>query len=89
MTEYEAEWMDSADVPILEEMRKDDVYEPEQIDDAKICRAPHASHRCRELSRRGLLDRPMPGIYELTDLGRRFLDGDLDSEERAALEIDD
>lgn len=77
------DWMEPADDDILELMREDDVFEPSQIDDEGICRGPHAAYRCRELAERGLLEKHMPGVYDITDLGERYLEGEVDAAELA------
>ena len=79
-----AEWMAPADDDILEAMRSDDVFTPDHIDDARICRGPHAAHRCRELAKRGLLKKFGVGMYDLTDLGERYLEGEVDPSELEA-----
>ncbi|MFB1066476.1 hypothetical protein [Natrinema sp. H-ect4] len=38
----------------------------------------HAGARCRELTKRGLVERVDRGVYQLTDLGQEFVDGELD-----------
>lgn len=77
-SEIDARWMESADRRILEFMREEDVFEPTQMDEEGICPAKYASYRCRELTKYGLLKRHMPGVYEVTDAGDRYLAGDLD-----------
>ncbi|AGB31021.1 hypothetical protein C488_02371 [Natrinema pellirubrum DSM 15624] len=81
--ETDAEWMDPADERILEYMQNEDVFEPNQFDEAKICPANFAAYRCRELAKYGLLKRHMPGVYEVTDAGERYLAGELDPSELA------
>jgi hypothetical protein len=79
--EVDAEWMAPADEPILELMQSDDVFEPAQIDEERICRGPHAAYRCRELAKYGLLEKHMPGVYDITELGEQYLAGELDPSE--------
>ncbi|SEV80641.1 hypothetical protein [Natrinema salifodinae] len=79
--ETDAEWMQPADRPILELMQDDDVFEPSHIDEERICRGPHAAYRCRELTKYGLLERLMPGMYDITELGEQYLAGELDPSE--------
>lgn len=71
-------WMAPPDDDILEAMRDDDVFAPDHIDERGICRGPHAATRCRELAAYGLLERRMPGVYDITDLGERYLAGEVD-----------
>ena len=82
--ETDAEWMDPADRRILEFMQEEDVFEPAQFDEEGICPANFAAYRCRELASYGLLKRYMPGVYEVTDAGERYLAGDLDPSELEA-----
>ncbi|QLG48449.1 hypothetical protein [Natrinema halophilum] len=78
----DAEWMEPADRPILELLESDeDIFEPNQIDDEGICPANYAAYRCREMTKYGLLEKLMPGFYEVSDLGERYLAGDLDPSE--------
>ncbi|RQG99025.1 hypothetical protein [Natrarchaeobius oligotrophus] len=73
------EWMEPVDVEILELMRTEDVFAPNHVEEADICRGPHAAYRCRELTKRDLLKKYAPGMYDITDRGERFLDGDLEA----------
>lgn len=41
----------------------------------------HAGARCRALSEKGLVERTDRGVYRLTDLGQKFVDGQLGVEE--------
>ena len=77
------DWMDPADDDILELMREDEIFEPSQISDEGICRGPHAAYRCRELADRGLLEKHMTGVYDISDLGERYLEGEVDAAELA------
>lgn len=77
-TDVPAEWMDPADEPILELMREEEVFSPDHIAKEGICRPPVAAYRCRELAERGLLTRHMVGVYDITDLGERVLEGAVD-----------
>lgn len=76
-----AEWMDPADDDILELMREDHIFAPDHISDEGVCRGPHASYRCRELTKRGLLNKQAVGMYDITDLGERYLAGEVDPSE--------
>lgn len=81
-----AAWMDPADDDILEAMCDEDVFTPDHIDDEGICRGPYAATRCRELAKRGLLESHAIGMYDITELGERYLAGEVDPTE---LEPDD
>lgn len=79
--ETDAEWMEPADKPILEFLLSEDAFEPNQIDDEGIAPARYAAYRCREMTKYGLLTNPMPGVYEVSELGERYLEGTLDPSE--------
>lgn len=76
-----ADWMDPADDDVLEAMRSEDVFTPDHIDEQKICRGPHAAYRCRELAKYGLLRKYATGMYDITELGERYLAGEVDPSE--------
>ncbi|PGF16896.1 hypothetical protein CP556_12710 [Natrinema sp. CBA1119] len=82
--ETDAEWMEPADKPILEFLQSEDAFEPNQIDDEGIAPAKYAAYRCREMTKRGLLTKHMPGVYEVSELGERYLEGTLDPSELEA-----
>lgn len=73
-----ADWMAPADDEILEVMRQEESFTPDHVEDAGICRGPDAAYRCRELAKRGLLDKIAIGMYDITDLGERYLEGEVD-----------
>ncbi|WP_254765071.1 hypothetical protein [Natrinema marinum] len=77
--ETDAEWMHPVDKPILELFASDEeIFEPSQIEEDGLARGNYASFRCRELTKYGLLEKLMPGVYELTDAGERYLADELD-----------
>ncbi|MCW8172536.1 hypothetical protein [Natrialba swarupiae] len=84
MSEDTDDWMAPPDEYILEEMQSDDVFSPTHIEEADICRGPDAAYRCRELAKRGLLRKHAPGLYDITDLGERVLEGSVDPDELEA-----
>ena len=79
--ETDAEWMEPADKPILEFLQSEDAFEPAQLDEAGLCPGNFGAYRCRELTKYGLLNNPITGVYEVSDLGERYLDGELDPSE--------
>lgn len=79
--EPDAEWMDPADKPILEYLHSEDAFEPNDLDEAGLCPANFGAYRCREMTKRGLLNNPIPGVYEVSELGQQYLDGKLDPSE--------
>ncbi|PCR90949.1 hypothetical protein [Natrinema ejinorense] len=80
-SETDADWMEPVDRRLLEFMQAEDAFEPTQFDDEGICPARYGSYRCRELTKYGLLKQHIPGVYEVTDAGERYLAGDLDPSE--------
>lgn len=80
----DAEWMDPVDEEVLELMNREEFFTPDQIADQDVCRGPHAAYRCRELTKRGLLTKHAPGMYDITDLGEQFLAGEVDPTELEA-----
>ncbi|MGQ3410727.1 hypothetical protein ACT4ML_00490 [Natrinema sp. LN54] len=80
-SEIDARWMEAVDGRILEFMQDEDAFEPTQMDEEGICPAKYAAYRCRELAKYGLLKRHMPGLYEVSDAGDRYLAGELDPRE--------
>jgi len=79
--ETDAEWMEPADKPILEFLQSEDAYQPAQLDEAGLCPGNFGAYRCRELTKYGLLDNPITGVYEVSELGEQYLDGELDPSE--------
>lgn len=79
--ETDAEWMEPADKPILEFLQSEDAFEPAQIEDEGLAPARYAAYRCREMTKYGLLTKHMPGVYEVSDLGERYLADKLDPSE--------
>ncbi|MXV61101.1 hypothetical protein GS429_03305 [Natronorubrum sp. JWXQ-INN-674] len=73
--------MTPVDDDILELMRSDDIFTPDHIAEEDVCRAPDAAYRCRELTKYGLLEKLAMGMYDITDLGEQFLEGDVDPSE--------
>ncbi|WP_323171605.1 hypothetical protein [Natrialba sp. PRR66] len=88
-TEVPADWMDPADEPILELLSQDEFFMPDQIESEKICRSPHAAYRCRELTKRDLLTKHAPGMYDITELGEQFLAGEVDPTEISGPEAEE
>ncbi|SFC07079.1 hypothetical protein SAMN05444422_104117 [Halobiforma haloterrestris] len=78
------DWLEPEDEEILAVLREDHNFAPSHAAEADVCRGPVASHRCRELAKRGLLKKVATGMYDVTDLGERFLDGEVSLEELAA-----
>ncbi len=76
-----AEWMDPIDEEILEAMCETHVFAPEHVEQEDVCRAPKAAYRCRELTKHGLLTKQLTGVYDITELGRQVLEGEVDPTE--------
>lgn len=74
--------MTQADERVLEFLHEKDIVASPTVIAANIdYTAEYISRRCRKLTDSGLLQRVDASNYRLTDLGRRFLDGDADAEE--------
>lgn len=41
----------------------------------------HVTRRLSELTERGFVERPKRGYYEITDIGRRYLAGEIDADQ--------
>jgi Mn-dependent DtxR family transcriptional regulator len=74
-----AEWMRPVDERILETMRDEGNMTPTALDYLDVTTRSHASVRLSELSKYGLVERIVQGLYRLTDDGRAFLDEELDA----------
>lgn len=81
-----ADWVTPVDDTILELLRDDEIFTPEQISEESVCRGPDAAYRCRELAKRGLVEKQAIGMYDITKLGERFLEGEVDPSD---LELED
>ncbi|WP_265107911.1 hypothetical protein [Halosolutus halophilus] len=89
MDEELPDWMNYGDDEILELLQSEDVFSPDHVAEDVPLRGPEVATRCRELAKHGLLNKPVIGMYEVTDLGERFLAGEVDPEELAAGGNDD
>ena len=79
-----AEWMSDDDDSILEMFRDWGNLSPVALSrEGHVARldigAQHASNRCRELWRRGMLMQVDRGLYRLTCNGAKYLDEDFDA----------
>ncbi|USZ67416.1 hypothetical protein NGM10_11835 [Halorussus salilacus] len=81
-----AEWMKPADDAILEYTRDAGEVPPAVIARNIDIHRNYAGQRCLELAEYGLLEKEEGGYYRLSDLGREYLDEELDADE---LEPDD
>jgi len=74
--------MTQADERVLEFLHEKDIVASPTVIAANIdYTAEYISRRCRKLADAGLLQRVDPSNYRLTELGERYLDGDVDAEE--------
>ena len=80
----EDDWMEPIDVEILDVLTAPEHFAPDHIAEQGVCRAPRAAYRCRELTKHGLLERQLTGVYEVTDRGKRVLEDELDGETSSA-----
>ncbi|WP_162224379.1 hypothetical protein [Halorussus amylolyticus] len=81
-----AEWMKPADDAILEYTRDAGEVPPAVIARNIDMHRNYAGQRCLELAKYGLLEKHEGGYYRLSDLGREYLDEELDADD---LEPDD
>ncbi|WP_136717728.1 MarR family transcriptional regulator [Halorientalis salina] len=73
------EWMTQADERILEFLLEKDIIASPSVIAANIdYTGEYISRRCRKLADGGLLQRVDASNYRLTELGERFLEGEVD-----------
>ncbi|WP_434531175.1 winged-helix domain-containing protein [Haloarcula sp. NS06] len=76
------EWMTQADERILEFLQEKDIVASPSVIAANIdYTGEYISRRCRKLEDAGLLQRVDASNYRLTNLGYRFLTGEVDATE--------
>nr|WP_205849529.1 helix-turn-helix domain-containing protein [Natronorubrum bangense] len=74
--------MTQADERVLEFLHEKDIVATPTVIAANIdYTSEYISRRCRKLTDAGLLQRVDASNYRLTDLGCRFLDGNIDADE--------
>ncbi|WP_195892541.1 MarR family transcriptional regulator [Halopiger goleimassiliensis] len=76
-----ADWMVPSDDRILELIREHGNLTPKAIEAFGGPVRQHASRRCAELAKYGLLERVYRGLYGITDKGEAYLDEELDASE--------
>lgn len=71
-------WMVLLDDRILEFSREEGAHPPSQIarDERIRYGDAYVNLRCLELAEHGLLENHGNGVYEITDRGKRYLDGE-------------
>lgn len=74
-------WMKGADDRILEYLNEEGPSSPKKMyDDGRIrFSRTYINVRCQALAEHGLVLNLGNGIYQITDDGKRYLDGDLDT----------
>ena len=81
------DWMTRSDDRILEFLAEKEILASPSVIAVNIEYNPsYISRRCRKLAAGGLLERDDTSNYQLTDLGERYLLGEVDPNE---VEIDD
>jgi Mn-dependent DtxR family transcriptional regulator len=50
---------------------------------------PHVSRRCKKLAENGLLNTYANGVYDITEEGERYLNGEIDADTFREIEQDD
>nr|WP_323173206.1 winged-helix domain-containing protein [Natrialba sp. PRR66] len=74
--------MTQADERIMEFLQEKDIVASPSVIAANIdYTGEYISRRCRKLADAGLLQRVDPTNYRLTELGERFLGGDVEADE--------
>ena len=74
-----AEWMQPVDDRILEIFREHGNLTPAAVEEFGGPSSSHASRRCKQLARYGLLEQIVTGLYTLTDEGEAYLDEEFDA----------
>ncbi|RDZ35082.1 MULTISPECIES: MarR family transcriptional regulator [unclassified Haloferax] len=75
------DWMTQADERVLEFLHEKDIIASPSVIAANIdYTQEYISRRCRKLTDAGLLQRADASNYRLTDLGERFLAGEVDAD---------
>lgn len=81
-----ADWMTHADERVLEYLSENGNHRPAQIADQLGTigadmgfHRKYVGRRCRTLQARGMLRNLGNGLYQITDLGEQFLDGEIDA----------
>lgn len=76
------EWMTQADERLLEFLYEKDIVASPSVIAANIdYTGEYLSRRCRKLADAGLIQRVDSSNYRLTELGERFLEGNVEAEE--------
>ena len=79
-----AEWMQPVDDRILEIFREHGNLTPAAVEEFGGPSSSHASRRCKQLARYGLLEQIVTGLYAITEEGEAYLDEELDASELEA-----
>ncbi|WP_114579156.1 phage repressor protein [Saliphagus sp. LR7] len=83
------EWFAKSDYPLLSFFEEYDIQISPKVAGENLDYHPgYIGRRLRALRDAGLLDQHDNGLYELSDLGREFLDGELSQDEIEALDPD-
>lgn len=85
----DADWMQPVDDRILEIFRERGNLTPAAVEKFGGPSSNHASRRCKELARYGMLDRIVTGLYTITEDGCEYLDEDLDATELERTPLED
>ena len=76
------EWMTSADNRILEFLRDKEIVASPRVISVNIdYDRQYVSKRLRVLAQNNLVDNVDTGLYQITNLGRHYLDGKLDKDD--------
>lgn len=81
------EWFAKSDYPLLSFFEDHDIQvSPKVVGENLDYHPGYIGRRLRALRDAGLLDQHDSGLYELSDLGRQFLAGEVSAEEIEALD---
>lgn len=78
---YSGDWMVLADDRILEYLNEEETGTPKEMGNSELIRysRPYISQRCGKLVDHGLLQEFGNGVYQITDRGKQYLEGELDT----------
>lgn len=78
---HRAEWMRPVDDKILEYLHSEGTSTPSKIGEAIGNDVNYVTQRSSTLTDRGLLQRIARGVYQITEEGEAYLEGELDASE--------
>ena len=78
---YSADWMTIADERILEHLHEEETDTPKKMAASGRVRfsRQYIGERCRKLASYGLLNHLGNGVYQITETGEAYLEGEIDA----------